>query len=82
MASPQIVLVPGATCVASCIFAPLIKELSSLGLTNVHTVELPSVEPRETLKPNSYDADVAAVRAVLVSLIGEEGKDVVVIGFS
>lgn len=82
MTPPQVVLAPGATCIASRIYAPLINELSTLGPTDLHTVELPSVNPSEKLKPNSFDADIAAVRAVLVSLIEEKEEDVVVIGFS
>jgi len=58
-----IVLVPGMTCVASVVYAPLVKRLKKLGIEKVHAKELPSVDPQESLQPNPLEADIAAIRA-------------------
>jgi len=70
------------TCVASAVYAPLIKQLKTLGIEEVYAKELPSVDPQELLQPNPLEADIAAIRALLTSLIEEKGLEIVLVAHS
>jgi alpha-beta hydrolase superfamily lysophospholipase len=78
MAKPQLILIPGAWHTPSG-FEPLITRLNDLGYT-VHCRQLASVgSPNAT---SDLSADIAIVRSLVKTAIGDSGNDVVVLAHS
>ena len=82
--APTIVLVPGMASVGSVVYAPLIKELSVQGFKDMHPVDLPSIDCLNhlaELTPNPLEADITAIRKVLMSLV-DKNKDILIVAHS
>lgn len=81
----SIVLIQGMSSRAS-VYDPLKEELTTKhNIKDVHTIELPSTEAYEKdvdLSPTPLEADIKAIRTLLISLIEKDQHDVLLVAHS
>lgn len=82
--APTVLLVPGMSSIASVIYAPLKKQLLSIGFTDVLPLELPSVDSTaraSELLPDPLTVDIQYIRTKVQALV-DDGKDVLIVAHS